>query len=59
MQIAPDGANGAFMVWISGQIGVYTTYEVIAQRVNSSGTALWGRLMDVWDISRFLTIRRV
>lgn len=38
-RIEPDGANGALISWIDKRVG--TDYDIYAQRISASGTAMW------------------
>jgi hypothetical protein len=38
-RIEPDGSNGALISWIDKRVG--TDYDIYAQRIGASGTAMW------------------
>ncbi len=38
-RIEPDGSNGALISWIDKRVG--TDYDIYAQRISASGTAMW------------------
>ncbi len=38
-RIEPDGSNGALISWVDKRVG--TDYDIYAQRISSSGNAMW------------------